>query len=101
VRKTDQPTQLVPAEHVLAGSIEVMTTVEARELRAARAEAVQQVVDILGRHRPGEDVDSQQVVCIAAWLANGDLDPLLECSRLTHELYQDTGGDAVRYRPGH
>ena len=73
---------------------------ETRELRAARAEAIEQVVDILGRHRPGEEVDTQQVVCIAAWLTDGDLRPLLECSRLAHELYQNDGmEDAVRYRP--
>jgi hypothetical protein len=85
----------------MEGVVRMATMQEAAEQRARRHAALSDVMTLWGQHRLGEDPSMEDVLGLAAWLADGDTAPMVAAVRVRAEVYgpQQAGPDAARWSP--
>ena len=83
------------------GMMRTATMEEIEQARARRHAALSDVMTLWGQHRLGEEPPLDDLLGLAAWLADGDTAPMVDAIRVRAEVYgqQGTSGDAARWTP--
>lgn len=88
------------------GMVRTATMDEIEQAWARRHAALSDVMTLWGQHRLGEEPPLEDMLAMAAWLADGDTAPMIDAIRVRAEVYgsdragADGSGDAARWAPG-
>lgn len=89
------------------GMVRTATMEEVEQARARRHAALSDVMTMWGQHRLGEEPPLEDILGLAAWLADGDTAPMVDAIRVRAEVYgrqragADGDADTARWAPEH